>query len=214
MPQDCCKKMYDGFFDQKVANRQLEHYLRKGVKGNTRPLVNALKKLSLKGYSLLDIGGGVGEIVFELDKKGIDRISHVDLSTAYANAFLSEVKKRDMADRVTTFQGDFVDLHAEIGQADVVTLDKVICCYEDFEHLVDYSAAKARKIYAYTIPRDAWWVKVGLQLGLLIQKLRRDPFRPFVHPVEKIEERLERAGLRKVHESKRLIWMTSVYERL
>jgi len=213
MAQDCCKPIYDGFFDQKVADKQLRRYLKKGVKRNTRPLVNALKKLPLQDRSLLDIGGGVGEIPFELDKKGIDQISHVDLSTAYSNAFFSEVKKRDMTDRVKRYQGDFVDLHDQLEPADVVTLDKVICCYEDYKHLVDYSSAKAQKWYAYTVPRDVWWVKAVQQLGVLIQKIRRDPFRPYVHSTQKIEERLQRAGFKKIHQSYQLQWMTSVFER-
>lgn len=213
MSQDCCQKMYDDFFGQKMARKQLKQYLKKGVRKNSRPLIQALKKLPVTGHSLLDIGGGVGQITFELDKEGIDRIIHVDLSSGYLKTYLEEVEKRNLKDRVQTMLGDFVALHEKVPSSDIVTLDKVICCYEDYEHLVDYSSAKAKKWYAFTVPRDVWWVKAVLQLGVLFQKIRKDPFRPYVHPVDKIEARLAKAGFKKIDQRQRIQWMTCVFER-
>ncbi len=213
MSEDCCQKMYDDFFGQKMAQKQMKYYLRKGVRKNSRPMINLLKKLPLKNHTLLDIGGGVGQITFELDKVGISNITHVDLSSSYLNTFLGEVKKRNMSGRVKTTLGDFVEVHEELGQSDLVTLDKVICCYEDYKKLIDYSSAKAKKWYAYTIPRDEWWVKAVQQIGVLIQKLRKDPFRPYVHSVEKIEERLTKAGFKKIDQRLNREWMTSVFQR-
>ncbi len=213
MSQDCCQKMYDDFFGQKMAQKQLKQYLKKGVRKNSRPMINSLKKLPIEGNTLLDIGGGVGQITFELCKEGIDQVTHIDLSSGYLKTYLDEVEKRNLKDRVKTMLGDFVDLHENVPSSDIVTLDKVICCYEDYEHLVDYSSAKARKWYAFTVPRDVWWVKAVQQLGVLIQKLRKDPFRPYVHPVDKIETRLEKSGFRKIDQQYRRAWMTCVFER-
>jgi predicted TPR repeat methyltransferase len=213
MSQDCCQKVYDDFFGQKMARKQLKHYLKKGVRKNSRPIINLLKKLPVNGHSLLDIGGGVGQITFELSKEGVDQVTHVDLSSSYLNTYLEEVEKRNMKDRIQTMLGDFVDLHEKVPASDIVTLDKVICCYEDYEQLVDFSSAKARKWYAFTVPRDVWWVKAVQQIEVLFQKIKRDPFRPYVHPVDKIEDRLERAGFRKIDQQFRREWMTCVFER-
>jgi magnesium-protoporphyrin O-methyltransferase len=205
--------MYDDFFGQKMAQKQLKWYLKKGVRKNSRPIIESLKKLPLEGQSLLDIGGGVGQITFELSKEGIDQVTHVDLSSGYLKTYLEEVEKRNMNDRVKTILGDFVDLHEKVPSSDIVTLDKVICCYEDYEHLIDYSSAKAKRWYAYTIPRDVWWVKVFQRLGVLIQKIRKDPFRPYVHSVALIEARLEKAGFKKIDQRFKREWMTCVFER-
>lgn len=213
MNQDCCQKMYDDFFGQKMAQKQLKQYLKKGVRKNSRPIISALKKLPVQGQTLLDIGGGIGQITFELSKQGIDKVTHVDLSSGYINTFWEEVEKRKMKDQVSTMLGDFVDLHEKVPSSDIVTLDKVICCYEDFEHLVNYSAAKAKKWYAFTIPRDVWWVKAVQKIGVLIQKIRNDPFRPYVHPVDQIEARLEQSGFKKIDQQYRREWMTCVFER-
>ena len=214
MSQDCCQKMYDDFFGQKMAQKQLKWYLKKGVRKNSKPIIESLKKLPLKGQSLLDIGGGVGQITFELEKAGVDKVTHVDLSSAYLKTFLEEVEKRNMADRVETMLGDFVDLHEEVTASDLVTLDKVICCYEDYEHLIDYSSAKAKRWYAYTVPRDVWWVKAFQRMGVIIQKIRKDPFRPYFHPVAQIEARLENAGFKKIDQRFKREWMTCVFERV
>ena len=42
----------------------------------------------------------------------------------------------------------------EIEAADVVTLDRVICCYPDMEALVGRSAERALRLYGLVHPRD------------------------------------------------------------
>ena len=48
---------------------------------------------------------------------------------------------------------------ASIDQADLVVLDKVICCYPDFHTQIGSAATKAEKWIAYSLPVDIWWVK-------------------------------------------------------
>ena len=46
----------------------------------------------------------------------------------------------------------FLALADQLEPADIVTLDKVICCYADMRRLLDQSAGKARKLYAASEP--------------------------------------------------------------
>jgi hypothetical protein len=50
--------------------------------------------------------------------------------------------------------GDFVALAPALSAADVVTLDRVICCYDDMPALVGRSAALAERLYGVVYPRD------------------------------------------------------------
>ena len=45
-----------------------------------------------------------------------------------------------------------MEVAARVPSADVVVLDKVICCYPDMPALVQASAAKARRLYAIVVP--------------------------------------------------------------
>ncbi|MEO8563899.1 MAG: hypothetical protein ABI601_17600 [bacterium] len=56
--------------------------------------------------------------------------------------------------------GDFVEIVAEVDQADDVSLDKVVCCYHDMESLLAVSAVHARRRYGVVYPRDGWWVRL------------------------------------------------------
>lgn len=213
MGNNCCHQLYDTTFDRKRAESELKNYIRKGPRKDTRSLVEALRDLPLEGRSLLDIGGGVGTIVFELFKSGIDRATHVELSSAYRRAFLDEVEKQDLTDRVRSCRGNFVELQDQIEPADLITLDKVICCYDNYVELVGNSVAKARKWYAYSIPRDVWWVRAVHWLGERIKKLRGNTFTTFVHPPDKIEELVVQAGFKRIGQRHQREWLISIFEK-
>jgi ubiquinone/menaquinone biosynthesis C-methylase UbiE len=213
MENNCCHQLYDTTFDRKRAESELKNYLRKGPRKDTRFLVEALRNLPLEGRSILDIGGGVGSIVFELFKSGIDRATHVELSSAYRQAFLDEVEQQHLTGRVSSRQGDFVELQDQIEPADLITLDKVICCYDNYVELVSRSVAKARKWYAYSIPRDVWWVRAVHWLGEQVKKLRGNTFKTYIHPSDKIEQLVVQAGFKKIGQRYQREWLMAVFEK-
>ena len=212
MGKHCCQQLYDTTFDRKRAESELQRYQRKGIPKTTRPLVEAVRDLPLQDMTLLDIGGGMGSVVFELLDRGMAEATHVELSSAYRRVFLSEVERRELSERVTSWQGDFLDLYDRTEPADLVTLDKVICCYENYEELVGRSVAKTRRWYAYSIPRDVWWVRIGHWLGEQIKRLRKNSFETFLHPPDEIEHLLEQAGFRKIEQRHQREWLIAVFE--
>ena len=148
------------FFNEKIAQRELKKYRKKGTSGLTRQLISFFKDNGLEGQSLLDIGGGVGAIQHELAAAGAGKVTNVDGSSGYLAACQEEAQLRKYADRATYHHGDFVELAETVGQADIVTLDKVLCCYDDVDALVQTSAAKAGKYYAVIYPREVWYTKI------------------------------------------------------
>jgi magnesium-protoporphyrin O-methyltransferase len=204
---------YDAKFDDRRAKADLQHYHKKGPNRSTHLLLDALRAQGVEGASLLDIGGGVGVVQHELLRAGAARATQVDASRPYLTVAEGEAARRGNADRATFALGDFVDVAPTVGDADLVTLDRVICCYGDMESLVAASSRKARRLYGIVVPRDRWWVRAGEQLGNLIRRLRRDPFRSFVHPVDAIDAAVRRQGFVPVSSAHTFVWQILVYAR-
>lgn len=205
--------MYDTTFDEKKAGSQFKDYLRKGPRKDTGKLLEAIRQLPVEGRTLLDIGGGIGALVFELLEAGMEQATHIELSNAYRRVFLAEVERRNYSEKVVSRQGDFTDLHEEITPADLVALDKVICCYEDYEQLVRRSLAKAERWYAYSIPRNVWWVRLAHWLEKQVKKLKGKTNTFHLHPTEQIERLAEEAGFRKIEQRHQLEWLIVVFEK-
>src|SRR5881394_3076776 len=144
---NCCKPDYESVFSGRRAKKDLERYRKKGPDKTTRMLIDALKQAGVEHRTLLDIGGGVGAIDHELLAAGATSAVHVEASAPFVLAATGEAARRGFAGRLESKRGDFVELAAGIAPADVVTLDRVICCYPDMKTLVSESAAHARQLY-------------------------------------------------------------------
>jgi hypothetical protein len=211
---NCCQ--YQGIeelFNPQYVTRELSRYRTKGPPRTTRILTEAIEQAGVGGLTLLDIGGGVGAVQHALIGAGVQEVTSVEASTAYLSAARMEAQRRGLADLVRYHHGNFVDLAADIAPADVVTLDRVICCYHDMEKLVGLSSARARKLYALVYPRDSWWVKIGLALENFFFRLRRSSFRTFSHPTKAVEAILEKNGLKRHFFRQTLAWQVVVYTR-
>ena len=200
-------------FDQGTAERDLKTYRAHGPGTTTRMLLEALKDAGVAGRTLLDIGGGVGAIQHELLKDGASSAIAIDASSAYLQAARQEAERQGHADRVAYHQGDFVALAPQLPQADIVTLEKVICCYPDMRALVGLSSARAGKLYGVVFPRDTWWMQLGGLFVNLFPRLQRNAFRFFVHPTASIEAVVRANGLERRYYRKTLFWQVIVYSR-
>jgi predicted TPR repeat methyltransferase len=211
---NCCQcQGIEELFSQQYVNNELSHYRTKGADKTTRMLTEAIKGEGVSGLTLLDIGGGVGAVQHALIEAGIQRVTSVDASNAYLNAAQEEARRRGVAERVNYHHGNFADLAAEIAPADVVTLDRVICCYPDMEKLVSLSAERAGKIYGLVYPRDEWWVKIGLAVINFAFRLRRKSYRTFMHATSSVEAIVNKNGLKRHFYRQTLIWQVAVYTR-
>ena len=202
------------FFDQREAERELRSYRKNGPAGITSLLLDAIRAEGVDGASLLDVGGGVGAIQHELLGAGAASAVSVDASGAYLAVAKEEAERRGLADRIEQRFGDFVDMAPQIGQADIVTLDKVICCYHDVEQLVRLSSAKAKRIYAVVYPRYNLLFRALAKLASVYFRLRRTSFRVFVHPTAVVEALVEGNGLRRTFYRKRGAWQVALFTRV
>jgi magnesium-protoporphyrin O-methyltransferase len=191
----------------------MQDYLSSGPKKNTLPLLSTMEEIDVLGKSILDIGGGVGAITFELFKRGIDTAQHVDISKAYSIVFQEEAENRGLRQRIQCFSGDFVRLHNEIHGSDIVVLDKVICCYQHFEPLVRLASEKAGTWIAFSVPRDVWWVRIYDAFENKFRAWKGKPFPTYVHSTRRIDEILREEGFLPFHNSHNREWLIAVYQR-
>ena len=200
-------------FDQKLAERELQKYGKKGPGKPTRILLDAIQSAGVEGLTLLDIGGGVGAIQSELFKSGLSQATEVEGSSAYLEAAKKEAERQGYLDQVNFIHGDFVEMVKEIPTADIVTLDKVICCYPDLQTLVGLSSQRAGKIYGVIYPVNTWWMKFGVRIPNFFFKIKDNPFRLYVHPTQAIEALIRESGLKRKFYRKLFMWHVAVYQR-
>ena len=210
---DCCTATLDAQFDAHSAEQQLREFRRNGPSKETQLLSLALRDAGIDGATLLDIGGGIGAVQAEAFRDGVVRALSVDASSGYVDAARSLAAERGYLDRVEYRVGDFVDVVDSIPAVDVVTLDKVICCYADMHALVSRSAGRARRLYAAVFPRDGLPIRAASGVHNAFRRLTRSSFRTYIHRSSAIEGVLARHGFRLRSMATTMIWRITVFER-
>lgn len=212
MPSCQCQGI-EGCFNSRLVTRELADYRRRGPRKTTRILIEALDAAGVQGATLLDIGGGVGAIQHALLRAGASSATDVDAATAYAEAAREEAARRGLADRVRILRGNFVELAPEIPAADVVTLDRVICCYDDMRALVGLSSERAFRLYGAVFPRDTWWTRLLAPIPNALLRLFRNRFQFFIHRTRDVEAVLRAQGLERRFHRTAGLWQVVVYAR-
>lgn len=211
MPASCCRTDYDALFDERMARSQLAAYRRRGADRHTRDLIAALEAEGIEDATLLDIGGGIGAIQVDLLAAGAASSMDVDASHAYLAAARLEAERRGFGQRAAHRYGDFVELGDEVGPADVVTLDRVICCYPDMLALVGASVSHARRLYGLIYPVDRWWIRAAAAVGNLGLRVLGRSFRIHIHATRAVDELVRSHGFERRTSRQWVVWQMVVY---
>lgn len=161
----------------------------------------------------MDIGGGIGVIGIELAGSGLAGTTMVEASPAFLEAARSESESRYGPGNSQFILGDFVEIANTLPAADVVTLDRVVCCYPDDEALLREAASKALHLLAYTYPRDRWYVRMAIALENLGRRLAGNRFRAFVHSPGRMAATLNAAGFVRDARRTSFVWVLELYRR-
>ncbi len=211
---NCCQcQGLEELFSEEYVAREIANYRSHGPDKTTRMLIDMLKKQDMKELTLLDIGGGVGAIQHAMLQAGVQGATDIEASAAYLAAAKAESERRGFAERTNYQHGNFVDLAEHLENADIVTLDRVICCYPDMEKMVGLSVARANKLYGLVYPRDVWWMKIGVRIANFFFRLQRNPYRAFIHPSEAVESIIIRRGFKRSSYKRTLAWQVVLYMR-
>lgn len=200
-------------FNQKRAERDLRRYRRRGANDTTRLMLAELRRWPLEGRRLLDVGGGIGVIGRELAGSGVASATIVEASPAYLEVARREAGSQYGSPPTQFILGDFAVIADTVPDADVVTLDRVVCCYPDAAALLVAAAGRARELLAFTYPRDRWYVRTLFALVNFGLRLAGKKFRAFVHAPERMAAVLEASGLVRATQRKTLVWLLDLYHR-
>jgi len=200
-------------FDDRAARDELKSYREKGPDAQELELVSALAGEGLEGATVVDIGAGVGAIGHALVAAGASQVTDVDGSPAYLAAAHEEADRLGTAERWRFMEGDYVGLADDIGPADVTTLGRVLCCYEDWRGLVAASTARTQRLYGVVNPVSRWWMRALAASGNAVFGLFTDKMRLYIHPDRQIDAAIRAAGFQPIYARKGLFWQTAAYRR-
>jgi len=210
-PTDCC-------FDEWATHAARRARTRETSAKITAALVAALEDAGLRGRTVLDVGCGSGDLALAAIARGADRATGFDLGPGAIEAARSLAAERGLSDRVHFAVGDGASV--ALPRADVVSLNRVLCCYPHVDALLSNTLDAAGTIYGFTAPHDGGMIGLGnrtlVLVGNLWYRLRSKKFRgfrAFVHDLSTVDARIRAAGFEPVHHERRGMWDLAVYAR-
>jgi 2-polyprenyl-3-methyl-5-hydroxy-6-metoxy-1,4-benzoquinol methylase len=211
---DCCTpKGYRWIFSERSAQMEAKRYRRRGLDRTSRRIVDFLKKQGVEGRTVLEIGGGIGAIQIELLKAAAARATSIELTPTYEQAASQLLSEAGMTDRVERKVMDFAQAADQVEGADVVVMNRVLCCYHDMPRLAGAAADHTRQTLVMTFPRRALWMRAGLGLGNGLLWLTRRHFHIFLHRPSEIIATSQRHGLRPMLNQNGLMWTLAALSR-
>ena len=209
MASCCDPRGCDAFFGERFARRMATRYRKRGLDKTARRIVEYLEARGIGDATVLEVGGGVGEIHIELLKRGARRAVNLELSPAYdaeARALLAEA---DLEDRVDRRLLDIAVEPAAVETADAVVLHRVVCCYPDYERLLAAAADRAGRLLVFSYPRRNPISRLLVAAENLGFRLARKQFRTFAHPPPAMLAVLRAHGLEPAYVHRRLVWQVT-----
>ena len=183
MPCDCASVGLDEIFNERFVRRDAAGYRKHGPPRRVRHLLGMIEDvLPLEGRSSLEGGAGAGVFTVELARRGVAQARAID-ATRIAAEYTNRLAREFQVDsRVQAQMGDFADPNITKEPADLVILDRVVCCYPDWRALLGNATQRARRVVALSFPPGNLISKLELVGINTFQSLLRRRFRFHLHP--------------------------------
>lgn len=176
-------------------------------------MVEFLEQRGIEGATVLEIGGGVGEIQIELLKRGAEHAVNLELSPAYEEEAGRLLREAALQDRAERRLHDLAVDPGAVPDADIVVLHRVVCCYPDYERLLGAAAARTRRLLVFSYPPRNAVSRVVVGASNLVYRLLRREFRSFTHPPAAMLAVLGERGLRRTFAHHAPVWQVAGLER-
>jgi magnesium-protoporphyrin O-methyltransferase len=177
-------------------------------------MVSFLTERGIQDASVLEIGGGVGDLQVELLSRGAREATNLEISRNYETEAAALLERSGIADRVTRRFVDIATSPEEVAPADVVVLHRVVCCYPDYQRLLSAAASHARRLLVFSYPPRNLFTRALLRCENLLHRLRGGDFRAFAHPPAAMIAAAEAQGLSVSYRRRGLTWHIVGLERL
>lgn len=210
----CCNaRGCDRLFNEKFARKMAKRYRKRGLDKTARKMVAFLEERGVEGATVLEVGGGVGEIQIELLERGASHSTNLELSPGYDGEALRLLDEHGLKGRADRRLHDIAVDPETVGPADVVVLHRVVCCYPDYERLLGAVAEHARHAVVFSYPPRNVASRAFVAGANLFLRIMRREYRTFAHPPRAMLDVLERRGLLRTFERHSLTWQVAGLER-
>lgn len=203
-----------GKFFSRWSKTYARQFRKKGLAKEQKLLLEGIRKIPLAEKRLLDIGCGVGALHLTLLQEGAAEAVGVDLAEGMIEKAKQFARDKRLAEKTTYLVGDFVQIADSLSEADVALLDKVVCCYENLDGLLEKSMSRTRSVYALTHPSERLLVQLMFKAHIAFSRLIRMQFRPFWHDWATMRAHITEHGFRLVYENSTFFWRVLVYQRV
>jgi magnesium-protoporphyrin O-methyltransferase len=211
---DCCDPPgYQTVFSDRFARRIARMYRKRGLSRTQLRIVSFLTERGIREASVLEIGGGVGELQLELLYRGARDVTNLEISSGYEAAAAALLEHSGMTDRVTRRLLDIATSPEDVEAADVVVLHRVVCCYPDYERLLSAAASHTKRLLVFSHPPRNIFTRALLSVENSLHRLRDNDFRAFVHPPAAMINVAEANGLSVGYRHRGLSWHIVGLER-
>jgi 16S rRNA G966 N2-methylase RsmD len=211
---ECCgREAYDETFGDRFARRIARRYRKRGLDRTRQQVVDFLSARGIEEATVLEIGGGIGEVHLELLRRGASAATNLEISTSYEEQAAQLLAASGFGDRVARRFVDIASTPDDVEPADVVVLHRVVCCYPDYERLLSAAADHARRLLVFSHPPRTLVTRLSFGLDNLVRRLRHNDFRAFVHPPEAMLAVVQSQGMTLSHRHQGLSWTVVGFER-
>ena len=192
-----------------------ERYKNKGLSRSSKLLVRFILDKKVRDRSVLDLGCGAGGLSLELLKEGASDAVGFDLSPKMIGA-ATELAQANGFESRTKFQlGNAAT--GELPGADIVVMDKVLCCYSEWRPLLKNAIEAGRVMVGFTVPRDEGIAKLPFRLALKVVNYfqrRRGGVLFYLHPLGTIDKTMRESGFNRRKKQGSRFWLVFLYSRV
>jgi 16S rRNA G966 N2-methylase RsmD len=210
----CCDpRGCDRMFGSRFATRMATRYRKRGLDKTAGAIVDLLAEGGVHGATVLEIGGGIGEIQLELLVRGAASAINLELSPAYEPEAAALIGEAGFTGRVQRRLLDIATDPGAVQPADIVVLHRVVCCYPDYATLLGAAADHARRHLVFSHPPRNPVSRAVVASGNLLSRLAGRDFRTFAHPPAAMLAVLDEHGLhlRATHRGR--VWQVAAVSR-
>jgi 16S rRNA G966 N2-methylase RsmD len=193
----CCDpRGCNDIFGPRFARHLTSRYRKRGLDKTAARMAEFIVDHGITDATILEIGGGIGDIQLELLGRGARHATNLELVDAYDTAANDLARAAGMSDRVTRRQVDIAATPDAVPPADIVILHRVVCCYPDYERLLTSAADHARRLLVFSHPPRNPVSRALMAAQNLTFRLLGKSFRTYTHPPAAMVAVAERSGMR------------------
>ena len=200
-------------FKPKIARKNLKRYRKKGLSAIERQMVASVPDKDLDGARVLEIGGGIGTIQAEFLATGAGEGEIIELVSAYEPYAREVARDNHIEDRTTFRVADLLEEPNAVAPADVVVLNRVVCCTSDGVRLTALALRLANSVVLLSYPRDRFVVRAVMKLMNATMRVLGRSFRVFLHPTNALFAAARAEGFQTAETGRTFVWEYTTLRR-